>query len=134
MYKVEIVKNISKKEWNQNLTKSSYSTYYQTYEHIEGNEKSEYFPIFIQIINDEDEVVGQLGIQIVKTSILYSSPLLRKFLKLISSVTTRGIWVYGPIIHVEDRKQRLEILENILNANNTIKYSYKLKTIIYRIK
>ena len=51
MYKVEIVKNISKKEWNQNLTKSSYSTYYQTYEHIEGNEKSEYFPIFIQIIN-----------------------------------------------------------------------------------
>ena len=41
MYKVEIVKNISKKEWNQNLTKSSYSTYYQTYEHIEGNEKSE---------------------------------------------------------------------------------------------
>tara|TARA_B110000438_G_scaffold301739_1_gene357436 strand:- start:9723 stop:10835 length:1113 start_codon:yes stop_codon:yes gene_type:complete len=126
MYKVEIVKNISKKEWNQNLTKSSYSTYYQTYEHIEGNEKSEYFPIFIQIINDEDEVVGQLGIQIVKTSILYSSPLLRKFLKLISSVTTRGIWVYGPIIHVEDRKQRLEILENILNANNTIIEEYGL--------
>ena len=126
MYKVEIIENISKEEWNQNLIKSSYSTHYQTFEYIEGNDKTEYFPIFIQVIDENENIVGQLGMQIVKTSILYSSPLLRKFLKLISSVTTRGVWVYGPIIHTQDKKQRLEILQNILNANNTIIDKYGL--------
>ena len=126
MYKIKIIEDAVKEEWNSNLLKSNYSTYYQTFEYIEGNDKTEYFPIFIQVIDEKQNVVGQLGIQIVKTSILYSSPLLRKFLKLISTITTRGIWVYGPIIHTRDKKQRLEILQNILNANNTIIDKYGL--------
>ena len=112
MYKLEIIENISKEEWNQNLIKSNYSTYYQTSEYIEGNNTTEYFPIFIQIINDKDQVVGQLGIQIIKTSVRYSSSLFNKILKIISSITKRGIWLYGPIIHSKNEKERLEIITN----------------------
>jgi len=126
MYKLEIIENISKEEWNQNLIKSNYSTYYQTSEYIEGNNTTEYFPIFIQIINDKDQVVGQLGIQIIKTSVRYSSSLFNKILKIISSITKRGIWLYGPIIHSENEKERLEILQIILDANNQIMKKYDL--------
>ena len=126
MYKLEIIENISKEEWNQNLIKSNYSTYYQTSEYIEGNNTTEYFPIFIQIINDKDQVVGQLGIQIIKTSVRYSSSLFNKILKIISSITKRGIWLYGPIIHSKNEKERLEILQIILDANNQIMKKYDL--------
>ncbi|NQV78140.1 MAG: hypothetical protein HQ490_07270 [Lutibacter sp.] len=126
MYDAKIMTDVSPNEWNSNLIKSNYSTYFQTLEYLQPNSISEYFPVFIYVVDQNNNVVGQLGIQIIKTSVLYSSPSLRKFLKLISSITTRGIWLYGPIIHSRDKKQRLEILQAILNANNKIIDTYDL--------
>ena len=126
MYKIKIVTNTDNMKWDSNLLKSHYSTYFQTSKYIEVNKKREYFPIFIYIIDDNDIVVAQLVIQIIKTSVTYSSSILQKILKLISSITTRGIWLYGPIIHTQDKKQRLEILSTILNANDQIIKKYDL--------
>ncbi len=126
MYDIKIVTNISSNEWNSDLIKSNYSTYFQTSEYLQPNSAVEYFPVFIYVIDQKNNVVGQLGIQLIKTSVQYSSPLLHKFLKLISGITTRGIWLYGPIIHSNDKKQRLEILQAILNANDKIIDKYNL--------
>ena len=120
MYRIKIIENTISEEWNTSLLKSNYSTYFQTSEYVGGNNKIDYFPIFIHIFDDKNILVAQLGIQIIKTSVTYSSPILHKFLKLISGITTRGIWIYGPIIHTKDKKQRLEILQIILDANNQI--------------
>ena len=126
MYRIKIIENTINEEWNTNLLKSHYSTYFQTSEYVEGNNKLEYFPVFIHILDDNNTIVAQLGIQIVKTSVTYSSPILHKFLKLISGITTRGIWLYGPIIHTKDKKQRTEILQTILDANDQIIKKYNL--------
>ena len=120
MYRIKIIENTISEEWNTSLLKSNYSTYFQTSEYVGGNNKIDYFPIFIHIFDDKNILVAQLGIQIIKTSVTYSSSILHKFLKLISGITTRGIWIYGPIIHTKDKKQRLEILQIILDANNQI--------------
>lgn len=126
MYDIKIVTDVVAKEWNSDLSKSNYSTYFQTSEYLQPNITMEYFPVFVYVVDQNNNVVGQLGIQIIRTSVLYSSPLLRKFLKLISGITTRGIWLYGPIIHSQDKKQRLEILQAILDANNKIINRYGL--------
>jgi len=125
MYKTKISTSISAKKWNTELLKSDYSTYFQTVEYIQMND-DENFPIFIYVIDQDNKIVGQLGIRIIKTSITYSSPLFRKFLKLISNLTTRGVWVYGPIIHNQDKNKRLQILQTILEANNEIMEKYGL--------
>ncbi len=49
MYKIKIMTNIDSAEWNSNLLKSYYSTYFQTSKYIEANKKNGYFPIFIYI-------------------------------------------------------------------------------------
>jgi len=126
MYDIKIVTDVVAKEWNSDLSKSNYSTYFQTSEYLQPNNTVGYFPVFVYVVDQNNNVVGQLGIQIIRTSVLYSSPLLRKFLKLISGITTRGIWLYGPIIHSQDKKQRLEILQAILDANNKIIDRYGL--------
>ena len=69
MYKIKIVTNTDNMKWDSNLLKSHYSTYFQTSKYIEVNKKREYFPIFIYIIDDNDIVVAQLVIQIIKTSV-----------------------------------------------------------------
>jgi hypothetical protein len=120
MYNFKIITNVNEKKWKFDLLKSNYSTYYQSSEYLQPNSNDEYFPIFINVIDENDNVVGQLGIQIIRTTVQYSSPLLNKFLKLISSLTTRGIWLYGPIIHTDNKKERLKILQSILDANNEI--------------
>ena len=112
-------------DWNQNLLKNNSGNFYQSIEYLTST-SDQYFPVYISILNENNDIVGQLGINIIRTSVLYSSPLLRKFLKLISGITTRGIWLYGPIIHSQDKKQRLEILQAILNANNKIIDKYGL--------
>ena len=126
MYKIKIMTNMIDEKWDSNLLKSRYSTYFQTSKYIEVNKKMGHFPVFIYIIDDNGMVVAQLAIQIIKTSVTYSSSILHRFLKLVSGITTRGIWLYGPIIHTQDKKQRLEILSTILDANDEIIKKYNL--------
>ena len=126
MYNFKIINDVNNKKWNLDLLKSHYSTYFQSSEYLQPNSNNEYFPIFINVIDQNNNVVGQLGIQIIRTTVQYSSPLLNKFLKLISGITTRGVWLYGPIIHTCNKKERLEILQSIIDANNMIIDKYGL--------
>lgn len=113
-------------QWNLQLQQTSYSTFFQTTEYLDAEKNSEYFPIFILIEDEHQNVVGQLGMHIIKSTVLYSSPFFQKLLKIIPSLTKRGIWVYGPIIHSNDTKQREEILQTIVIAVNSILKKYDL--------
>ena len=63
---------------------------------------------------------------IIKTSVQYGSALFQKLSKIISGVSTRGIWQYGPTIHTENKMEKKEILRMILKANNEIIKKYNL--------
>ena len=105
MYKIQILTNIDGNKWNDNLCKSDYSTFYQTFEYLNSNTNKESFPVFVNILDDEQNVVAQLGLLIIRTTVLYGSPLFCKILKIISSVSSRGVWLYGPIIHSKEKEK-----------------------------
>ena len=126
MYSFKILSEVDPVKWNGDLMKSDCATFFQTAEYLTSEPNRDYFPIFVYVIDENGNVVGQLGIRIIKTVVMYSSPLFRQFLKLISNITTRGIWLYGPIIHSNDKKSRMEILTNIIKANDEILEKYDL--------
>jgi hypothetical protein len=123
-YYFKIVTDIDEKKWNDDLAKCAYSTFFQTYEYLKSDSK-DCFPIFIYVF-DENKVVGQLGMQIIGTTVLYSSQFFKRITKFVSSITKRGIWVYGPIIHVDDKTQRSKVLQQILNAVDEVAIQYDL--------
>ena len=126
MYKTKISTEINSNDWNSELKKSNYSTYLQTAEYLNINSNENTFPIFISVLDEKNAVVGQLGLLIIKTSVQYGSALFQKISKIISGVSTRGIWQYGPTIHTENKMEKKEILRMILKANNEIIKKYNL--------
>ena len=126
MYKIKICTEIESSLWNEDLKKSGYSTYFQTVEYLRFNSNETTFPVFVHILDEKDVVVGQLGMLIIKTTVQYGSTSFRKMFRIISRVSTRGTWLYGPIIHTEDKMERMEILKMILKANDEISSKYNL--------
>ena len=126
MYKTKISTETNSNDWNSELKKSNYSTYLQTVEYLNINSNENAFPIFISVLDEKNAVVGQLGLLIIKTSVQYGSALFQKLSKIISGVSTRGIWQYGPTIHTENKMEKKEILRMILKANNEIIKKYNL--------
>ena len=126
MYKTKISTEINSNDWNSELKKSNYSTYLQTVEYLNINSNENTFPIFISVLDEKNAVVGQLGLLIIKTSVQYGGALFQKLSKIISGVSTRGIWQYGPTIHTENKMEKKEILRMILKANNEIIKKYNL--------
>ena len=126
MYKTKISTEINSNDWNSELKKSNYSTYLQTVEYLNINSNENTFPIFISILDEKDVVVGQLGMLIIKTSVQYGSTLFQKLSKISSRISTRGVWLYGPTIHTENKMEKKEILRMILKANNEIIKKYNL--------
>ena len=126
MYKIRICMEVDSNNWNSDLKKSNYSTYLQTVENLKINSNENTFPVFISILDEKDAVVGQLGMLIIKTSVQYGSTLFQKLSKMASRISTRGVWLYGPIIHTENKMERIEILRMILKANNEIVDKYNL--------
>ena len=68
--------------WNDNLCNSDSSTFLQTKEFFLTNSK-DHFPVFIYVLNKNDEIMGQLAIRIINTTVMYSSPLFKKILKFL---------------------------------------------------
>lgn len=126
MYSFKILSEVDPVKWNSDLMKSGYATFFQTAEYLTSEPNRDYFPIFVYVFDENGEVVGQLGLRIIKTVVMYSSPLFRRFLKIISKITSRGIWLYGPIIHSTDKMARMEILANVIKANDEILEKYDL--------
>lgn len=114
MYRFEISFEIDPVKWNNDLLKSEYSTFFQTTHYLKKS--GDTYPVFINVFDENEIVVGQLGLKIVNTAEFYASPILLKFLKLIKSITKRAIWIGGPIIHIHDLKQRDEILQCIMQS------------------
>ena len=126
MYKIRICIEVDSNDWNSDLKKSNYSTYLQTVENLKINSNENTFPVFISILDEKDIVVGQLAMLIIKTSVQYGSTLFQKLSKMASRISTRGVWLYGPMIHTENKMERIEILRMILKANNEIVDKYNL--------
>ena len=126
MYKIRICVEVNSNDWNSDLKKSNYSTYLQTTENLKISSNGNTFPIFISILDEKDVVVGQLGMLIIKTSVQYGGALFQKLSKISSRISTRGVWLYGPTIHTENKMEKKEILRMILKANNEIIKKYNL--------
>ena len=104
--------NVDSINWNNDLLKSAYSTSYQTAEYLTSDLEN-IIPIFIHVVNANDEIVGQLGIRIIDSTVMYSSPLFKRYSKIISKIAKRMIWVHGPIIHSKNIEERKNILTEI---------------------
>jgi hypothetical protein len=112
-------------DWNQNLIKNKSGNFFQSSDYLTSDSKNS-FPVFIYVMDELGNVVGQLGISIIKTTVLYSSSLFQTVLKLITNLTRRGIWLYGPIFHSDVKRERLEILQQIIIAINVVCKKYNL--------
>ena len=109
--------------WDNDLLKSTYSTSYQTVEYLTSNLEN-ITPIFIHVVNTNDEIVGQLGLRIIDSTVMYSSPLFQRYSKIISNIAKRMIWVHGPIIHSKNIEERKNILTEILKEVNQVSEKY----------
>src|SRR3990172_161992 len=98
---------------------------YLDYESASGDR----FPLFIKIRNEKKEIIGQLGVVIVKSTNAYSSPFLQQFLNIFSGLGTRALWAGGPIIHSNDPKIRLDVLKEVIKALERIAMQYNLDVI-----
>ena len=111
--------------WCDNLLNNSSSTFYQSIENLTST-SDQYFPVYISILNQNNEIVGQLGMNIIKTTVLYSSSIFESLLKIIKKITTRGSWSYGPIIHSTNNYERIQILKIMIEAIDFISKKYDL--------
>lgn len=117
MYNFEINESVDSIEWNKNLEKSQYSTFFQTAQFLKSQSVAEnHFPIFITVFDEFKEVKGQLGLVISKSTSAYSSPVMNKFLNFFAKLGRRAVWSEGPILHTTDTNSRIEILKIILKA------------------
>ena len=124
MYNFKIFTNIDS-NWNENLTKSNHGNFFQTAEYISSNSR-DFFPVFVYVFDEDKNVVGQLTIQVIKTTVLYSSPIIHKIARILSKITLRGIWLYGPVIHSSDKQSHIEILRILIKAVDEILERYDL--------
>jgi len=119
MYKFSISRDIDPEKWDSDLIKSNYATFFQSAKFL-GTKIQGKYPIFLYILDENDNVKGQLGLIITKSYTPYSTKKLNNFTKMISNLGTRGTWVAGPIIHSNDKKTRIKILQSFINALEAI--------------
>ena len=114
-YKYKISTSVNLDEWNNLLKKSGYSSFFQTAQNI-VSKPNDTLPFFIMVLDQNEEIKGQLALNIIKTSVMYSSKFLRTLNKMISKITSRIIWVYGPIIHstnfLQNKTKQLEFFNS----------------------
>ena len=115
MYKFYISRDIDPEKWDSNLIESNYATFFQSAKFLGIQNQSKY-PLYIYVLDENGDVKGQLGLIITKSYTPYSTNKLNKLTKMISTLGTRGTWVAGPIIHSNDKKTRIKILQTFINA------------------
>jgi len=121
-YKIETTVD---SKWNQNLLKSAHASFFHSAEYLNSTSK-EFFPLYVSILDENQNVVAQLKMIIIKSSVLYSNQLLDLFFKSIHKLSRRGIWRDGPIIHSNNKEDRIKILQTIIEANDEIFKKYNL--------
>jgi len=121
-YKIETTVD---SKWNQNLLKSSHASFFHTVEYLDSSSK-EFFPLYVSILDENQNVVAQLKMIIIKSSVLYSNQISDMVIKLIQKLSRRGVWRDGPIIHSNNKEDRIKILQTIMEANDEIFKKYDL--------
>ena len=121
-YKIETTVD---SKWNQNLLKSAHASFFHSAEYLNSTSK-EFFPLYVSILDENQNVVAQLKMIIIKSSVLYSNQLLDLFFKSLQKLSRRGIWRDGPIIHSNNKEDRIKILQTIIEANDEIFKKYNL--------
>jgi len=124
MYRFKIETKVDS-QWNDNLVKNTAGNFFQSSDYLNSDSKN-FFPVFIHVFDESENLVGQLGLTIIKSTVLYSGSLLHSLLQSFSKLTTRGIWLYGPIIHSNNQNERLAILEQIIAAINVVCQKFDL--------
>jgi hypothetical protein len=110
----EILDTVDKTEWNTNLAKSKYVNFFQTAEYISQKSNSDRFPQFTYILDENKQVLAQLGIIVVKKVDINISKALHRVRDIFSKISSRAFFYCGPVIH--DERRRIEILVKILEA------------------
>ena len=126
LYRFEILNKVDPNVWNNNLQKSNYATFFQTYEYLTSSSSPSISSIFIIVFDENDEVKGQLGLQISSSVKAHSSLFMKKLASLFSNVGKRASWVSGPIIHEDDKNLRVKILEVLISSLREITKKYEL--------
>jgi hypothetical protein len=127
-FTVEISSKINENFWNDNLTKNTGSTIYQSYAwqklYLESFDSK---PVFVTVFNESKIVVGQLACLIHGKMLWENSNYLFKKIKNILKMGNSLWWYHGPIIHDEDNQE--EILSIILSSIDKIAKDNKVENI-----
>ena len=116
---VKISSEIDENEWNEDLSKSTGSTVYQTYNWQKlYREAFGSKPVFISITNENGIVGGQLACLIHEKMQVTDTNSLSKKIGNLLGLGTSLWWYHGPIIHDKDNSN--EILEIILSTVDKI--------------
>ena len=130
MLTFQILEKVNPNDWNNDLKKSKFTNFFQTYEYLNTQSNiGKRFPLFISIFDEKGETKGQLGLLIQESVTAHSSLQMNRFLNLFSNLAKRGSWVSGPIIHEEDNDTRFEILKSLVLALNEVAKKYNLALI-----
>lgn len=111
-------------EWDKLLLNSEYSTFYQSTRYLKTDNSR--FPIFIRIIDENNNIKGQLALTILKKQSTLSSKKLRSYMNKISGLGNRGTWVSGPIIFSNQKNERKQILHKFFEAIDEVIKKYNL--------
>jgi hypothetical protein len=129
MFSYKILKDVDFNNWNNQLKKSSTSSFFQTYEYLQCESTSKDFPIFIYIFNEKNEIKAQLGIIVRESISIYSSSILRKCISNFSSLSKKISWAGGPILHEKNNDKREKIIQEIIKALEEIAQKYNVAII-----
>lgn len=127
MLEYRILKEVDSRSWNNQLLSCNYSTFYQTEEYQKSD--STRFPLFIYVYDKEGSVLGQLVVTVLKIQSAYSTSFLKKYIETISKIGNRVYWTNGPIIHSNDKKTRMRVVETFFKALNEIAENYNVMII-----
>jgi len=123
--KFKIFEKVVLKEWDDELKKNENSTFFQTAEYMMSH-NPEKFPLFMYVYDENNKIVGQLALTIIKTQKPYSSSLLKNYTKLISKLGSRGSWVSGPIIHTKNEQLKKRVIKTFITILDSIAEKYNL--------
>lgn len=123
--KYKILKTIDGQIWNKHLLSSKSSTFFQTNEFLNSTH-SDKFPLFIYVIDSNEQIKAQLGMSIIQNRRGLSGTVFKKLTEAASKLGNRGTWVSGPIIHSSDPHERIEILQTLFSAIEEITKDYDL--------
>lgn len=120
-YIFKILKEVDTQKWDHDLAITDYGDTFQTEEYLSYESFEEKrTPFFIYVYDDTGNIKGQLGVVVQKSVNVYSSPFLSKIFNLFAKLGTRALWVHGPILHTDNKKDRIEILHTIIQALETL--------------